>query len=451
MAAPVVSELAARLEAEAALLYEIDFRSPGVKGSRAGSVGARRGRGGRAAHGGRAGRAGARPRAGRLAGPGAFGGPGPAGVRRSGESSVRTQTGPDGPATDTLRRTISKHTEVMVKVTGVKRDAAGVANSMTYLSREGELELETETGEKVAGRAEVRAYAKDWAEDAPRMAESDGTSREAFNLVLSMPAGTDGQKVYEAVREFADAEFGGERRYATVLHPDTDHVHVHLIVKGAGEDGARLNPRKHDLRRWRERFAETLRDRGIEANATSRAVRGVTLKSESAAVYQMQRDHDAGKVRRTPSRVVAEREAAERAMAIDGASPPPLHEAQRRAVRTRARVIARYENCRDILIEGGKPGGRIAAERIEKLIAGFQPVVLTRAATRLRSNAMRYAREVGMSTPNPDAAMEALTARLGAVEGRRQAEAARGAQIGAERQAPSSERGARSGEQDLEQ
>ena len=38
--------------------------------------------------------------------------------------------------------------------------------------------------------------------------------------------------------------------------------------------GKRLNPRKADLHRWRETFAEKLRDQGIEAEATRQATRG---------------------------------------------------------------------------------------------------------------------------------------------------------------------------------
>lgn len=38
-------------------------------------------------------------------------------------------------------------------------------------------------------------------------------------------------------------------------------------------DGVRLNPRKADLQRWRERFAHELRERGVEAEATRRASR----------------------------------------------------------------------------------------------------------------------------------------------------------------------------------
>ena len=105
----------------------------------------------------------------------------------------------------------------------------------------------------------------------------DSTMRDAFHLVLSMPTRTDPLSVQRAARDFATREFAGFQ-YAMVLHtfetdPDprpSPHPHVYLMVKAVGLDGVRLNPRKADLQRWREGFAEALREHGIEATTTSR-------------------------------------------------------------------------------------------------------------------------------------------------------------------------------------
>jgi hypothetical protein len=51
---------------------------------------------------------------------------------------------------------------------------------------------------------------------------------------------------------------------------------VHLSVRASAPDGRRLNPRKADLHRWRETFAEKLRGWGIDAEATRQATRGVS-------------------------------------------------------------------------------------------------------------------------------------------------------------------------------
>ena len=85
--------------------------------------------------------------------------------------------------------------------------------------------------------------------------------REAFNIMLSMPAGTARWPCSNAAREFARAELA-DHRYVMVLHDHQANPHVHLSVRAEGKDGRRLNPRKADLRRWRETFAEKLRELG---------------------------------------------------------------------------------------------------------------------------------------------------------------------------------------------
>ena len=59
-----------------------------------------------------------------------------------------------------------------------------------------------------------------------------------------------------------------------VLHDHQANPHVHLSVRAESTLGKRLNPRKADLQRWRETFAERLRSWGIDAEATRQATRG---------------------------------------------------------------------------------------------------------------------------------------------------------------------------------
>jgi Relaxase/Mobilisation nuclease domain len=89
-----------------------------------------------------------------------------------------------------------------------------------------------------------------------------------------MPAGTPPQKVLTALKNFAREEFRFKHRYAMVLHTDEPHPHVHLVVEAMGADGKRLNIRRATLREWRREFARLLREQGVAANATERAVRG---------------------------------------------------------------------------------------------------------------------------------------------------------------------------------
>jgi hypothetical protein len=97
--------------------------------------------------------------------------------------------------------------------------------------------------------------------------------------MLSMPRGTDPLTVQRAAREFARMEFA-DHRYVMVLHEHQANPHVHLSVKAESKHGQRLNPRKADLRRWRETFAEKLRELGIEAEASPQVIRGGSRRTE---------------------------------------------------------------------------------------------------------------------------------------------------------------------------
>lgn len=194
-----------------------------------------------------------------------------------------------------IRRTVSRAPEVMVKITGGSGATSlkGVAAHLRYISRDGQLELETDDG-TLSGRSEVEALLSDWDLDLeavrPKADLAAFTRRPApkliHRIVFSMPAGTPSRAVHQAVRAFAREEFGLRHRYALVLHTDEPHPHVHVVVKAVSEQGVRLNIRKATLERWREDFARQLRERGIEANATPRAVRGGNRLSKKDGIYR---------------------------------------------------------------------------------------------------------------------------------------------------------------------
>lgn len=75
-------------------------------------------------------------------------------------------------------------------------------------------------------------------------------------------------------------------RYAFVLHTDEAHPHVHATIKAVSEQGVRLHIKKATLREWRREFARHLREQGIEANATDRAVRGESRTSKLDRIYR---------------------------------------------------------------------------------------------------------------------------------------------------------------------
>ncbi|RQO61750.1 conjugal transfer protein TraS [Paucibacter sp. KBW04] len=171
-----------------------------------------------------------------------------------------------------IELTVSKRApQVMVKVTGGGRGMGAIAAHFRYISKDGRLEFEDDRGVIHQGKEALRELAEQWRLGGSLIDESS-PRREAFNLMLSMPRGTDAQSVLQAAREFARIELS-DHRYVMVLHEHQANPHVHLSVRAESMSGERLNPRKADLHRWRETFAERLRSRGIEAEATRQATR----------------------------------------------------------------------------------------------------------------------------------------------------------------------------------
>jgi len=203
-----------------------------------------------------------------------------------------------------LRLTVKRAPEVVINVKGSRRsqdsDSAaieGVLRYMMYISRNGQLPVLDERGEQIDGADAVRGAHASWNLDLQRMrGAKDESLHPSFNIIFSMPAKTDPQKMLEAVQAVAAACFQGHQ-YLMALHTqDTDpandapeHPHVHLIVRAEDEDGRRIHIRKTELRSWRELFAAELRSRGIEANATSRSERGKSRKSLTAAEWHIQK------------------------------------------------------------------------------------------------------------------------------------------------------------------
>ena len=208
-----------------------------------------------------------------------LGGPGGAGkVRRKSNNTKKLQT---------IKRLVKDSPEVMVKITGFGKGGQHVKAHLDYITRNGDLDLETDRGDILKGREEVKEYFKEWSKDfsdSPR----HKNQRDTMHMVLSMPENTPPEAVRQAARSFAKETFGKNHEYAFALHTDEPHPHVHLTVKMRGFNGQRLNPRKADLQAWREGFALQMRDQGIEAEATPRVSRGVVRKPEKAVVRHIE-------------------------------------------------------------------------------------------------------------------------------------------------------------------
>jgi len=199
----------------------------------------------------------------------------------------------DAAAYAQLARIIRGAPEVMVKVTGSTGDGGHLMRHLDYISRNGRLTLEGPDGERLEGQAEIRTFASGWAVEA--MLEPGGRRDRPLSrsIVLSMPRGTDPMRLHDAARAFAVEAFGDRFPYVFALHDEGGHPHVHLTVRALGSDGTRLNPRKADLEVWRQRFAQALRHRGVEAEASPRRARGVLHRSEPTPVRKMRERYSA--------------------------------------------------------------------------------------------------------------------------------------------------------------
>lgn len=187
--------------------------------------------------------------------------------------------------------TVRRVPEVMVRVSGGARTAAGVKRHMSYIGREGEVELETDMGFTPEGPAIQDSLVKDWDLDLDQLEASRSIRgrkpvKLVHNVIFSMPPGTPAEKVLNAVRQLAQNEWQLKHRYAMALHTDQPHPHVHVVLRAMSEEGKRLNIRKATLRSWRSKFADNLRELGVAANATERAARGQIKISKPGDIHR---------------------------------------------------------------------------------------------------------------------------------------------------------------------
>lgn len=274
-----------------------------------------------------------------------------------------------GPATKaSIAATVKKTPEVMVKISGGPKGMEAIKAHLDYISRNGEVEIEDEQGRVHSGKEEVSEVRDDW--KGGGIPTKDGKYKQAFNIILSMPPGTDRQAVKDAARDFAAERFANHK-YVFAAHDDEKHPHVHLTVRALDHDGIRLNPRKADLQHWRETFAEKLRAHGIEANATPRKARGVVRKAEHQAIKHIDRDYAAGK-RKAPARVTA----AQKADALKEISEGKerANPAQDNIIAARKKVQQGYGNVARVLATGDIEDKQLALE-IVQFVKQIPPVV----------------------------------------------------------------------------
>jgi hypothetical protein len=277
-----------------------------------------------------------------------------------------------------IGRTAGRTPEVMVKVLSRGgQDLKAVGRHIAYLNRGGDVEIETDDGQRLTGEGVERELLEDWdldLEEHRRTADLQprpdrSPPKLVHKLMFSMPAGTPSDKVLAAVKNFAREEFALAHRYAMVLHTDEPHPHVHVVIKAMSEQGERLNIRKATLRGWRREFARQLRAQGIAANATERAVRGESRTSKFDGIYRAAQRGDSTHVR-------AQTEAAARDLMKGG---PPRDPGSATLIETRGRVESGWRALTHILIAQGH---NALADQVRRFIRGMPPPLTDRGQLR---------------------------------------------------------------------
>ena len=175
--------------------------------------------------------------------------------------------------------------QAILKITSFSSGKDVAKRHANYISRNGELPIETDKGKVIDDKAEIQKRMGEWG-------DSFGTrknSRDTMNLMLSTPKGTKPEIAQEAVRKFADKHFQGKNEYHFAIHTDTANPHGHLQIKMIGYSGRKIEAKKNDLKKWRENYAEILQALGVEVVAGKGYVGDESARTVKQNVHQLQK------------------------------------------------------------------------------------------------------------------------------------------------------------------
>ena len=140
------------------------------------------------------------------------------------------QDGPHAPlpaaAKAQLHRIVSRVPEVMVRLTGRSRGGPGHLKAhLDYITRNGLVHGETQSGERITDHARLRALHDEWllANAADARGKPRDNAAQSVGLILSMPPGTPPDRLEAAARTWARETFAQRFDWIMARHDDTDH------------------------------------------------------------------------------------------------------------------------------------------------------------------------------------------------------------------------------------
>jgi hypothetical protein len=280
----------------------------------------------------------------------------------------------------TLQAITKKTPEVMAKITGFSKGTGHIAAHIEYIARDGEEVLENDKGELFAGRDNLKSAYSDWITDIGSYPKekSSNVSRDMMHLMLSMPAGTEPEKVRDAARNFAKEFFSDNHEYLFALHTDQPHPHVHLAVKMLGFNAKKLDPQREDIQSWREGFAEELRILGVAALATRRQARGVVKKATKGVVWQINNNKLPKRKKRTANVTRSQiKEAANELVSQVRGKHVPDKPWNKAIERRQNEVRQLYKKLSDEVDKTGQKEDKNLAQDVRKFLAGMPKEILT--------------------------------------------------------------------------
>jgi len=177
-----------------------------------------------------------------------------------------------------VRAIVRRAPQVMVKVSGGGRGMGAIKAHMAYISKRGALEIEDQEGNRYKGSETIDQLAREWRHAGTHIPEKVTAAKLSTSSCRCLVEPRRWLSGRQPEKWCGESSRGIDSRM--VLHEHQENPHVHVVVRAERDDGRRLNPRKADLYRWRERFATALRAYGIEACATRQIVRGEARRTD---------------------------------------------------------------------------------------------------------------------------------------------------------------------------
>lgn len=289
-----------------------------------------------------------------------------------------------------LWRLVSRHPQVVTRAGAGIKSARALKGHFDYISRGGILPLLDREGMHLKGRPALEEMAKDWASADAADSRRRPNAVLARPLIVTAPPGSPPRAVFSAAYGFAAAHDGLRHDFVLALHTDRSHPHAHIVFRALGDDGVRLIWDPPDLEMNRRRFAQALRDQGLEVDASSRLSRGLVGRNPPQRYWRALEQYWEGYA---PPPRAFERTRREALDLAEGRKTPDGREIA--VVRTQARVREAFERLAADLDRSPETDDRALAQGLRRFVNDMPAPVTDRV--RMARDIRQRARDQNLS------------------------------------------------------